>query len=87
MESTNIDSEIVSQINFSENGSNNFYTCEFYLTDEQYNDFKKKNEKGNNVPAYQTHEDHKNSKNDEDKGHAVILIDQDNLSSTFLNTW
>ena len=48
---------------------------------------KKKNEKGNNVPAYQTHEDHKNSKNDEDKGHAVILIDQDNLSSTFLNTW
>lgn len=86
MNSTNMDSVIVSQIDFSENISNNFYTCNFYLKDEQFKNFRNFYENRNDDHAYSTHEDHSNSKSDEDEVHGVVLISE-NLLSTLLNSW
>lgn len=77
---------------FNPNGSYRFYVCGFDLTGEKWNDFSNFYDDPKNKSECLTSDDLNKTKKSkkyrkEDGGHAVILIDADNSSFTFLNSW
>lgn len=75
---------------FSSQRSYHFYICTFYLKGEQWRDLCDFFSNKDNIHKCLTHEDlNKTKKNnfDEDGSTAVVLVDADSTSYTFLNSW